>query len=117
MYEVFTSSVWEFGPILTPHKIVIEDETVTWSRNNGWNDLFLSNNINTILRRNISGVILLGSAINGRTIVINCFGGNNIVAEHFTDYDAERIKEILTESPLSNSNSLNNAFWNFNNIP
>lgn len=113
MYQEFKSSLWELGPLLTPHKIVIDDNTVTWTRNNGWNDLFLSNNTYTILRKNISGVFLNGSAINGRTVVINSFGGTSIVAEHFTDYDAQRIVEILTQNETENSHSLDDSFYGF----
>ena len=95
MYEVFESSPWKFCSY--PDEITIEDHTVTWKRNNGVRDLFLSESTQTVARRNISGVTILGNSIYGCTVIINCYGGMDIVGEHFEDYDAERIRDLLTK--------------------
>ena len=91
----FTSAVTRFGSILTPEKLVINDQFVIWSQNKGATSLFLANSKIIIPRNTISAIEIDGGLI-GTDLYIFSFGGQYIRCKNFTLSDAKSIKHLLT---------------------
>ena len=94
----FSSAVTRFGPILTPEKLIINDQFVIWSQNKGATSLFLASSKIIIPRNTISAIELDGGLV-GTDVYIFSFGGQHIRCKNFTISDAKAIKHILTSQP------------------
>ncbi len=94
----FSSAVTRFGSILTPEKLVINDQFVIWSQNKGATSLFLANSKIIIPRNTISAIEIDGGLI-GTDVYIFSFGGQYIRCKNFTLSDAKSIKHLLTTQP------------------
>lgn len=92
-YE-FRSHLTRGGDPITPENILIQKGVVTWSKNKGWDALFLERIHISIPISMISAVVIHKKFI-GADIVIYATGFMNITARHFTHQDAFAIRKLL----------------------
>ena len=89
--EEFTSSITRMGPVLTPHRITITSDIVTWRRRNS---VLLGVDSTQVKRASITSVDIVDNVI-GCDIVIHAQGHPNIIATNFSSSDAKRIRELI----------------------
>jgi hypothetical protein len=91
MKMVFKSSITRLGPILTPERIMIDDNAVTYTKRNS--HLIGVDEISIPLNR-ISGVEV-NKHLWGATIFINSTGTKTIIAKNFTWKDAKNVQREI----------------------
>jgi len=89
--EEFTSSITRMGPVLTPHRITITSDIVTWRRRNS---VLIGVDSTQVKRASITSVDIFDNVI-GCDIVIHAQGHPNIIATNFSSSDAKRIRELI----------------------
>jgi hypothetical protein len=89
--EEFTSSITRMGPVLTPHRITITSDIVTWRRRNS---VLIGVDSTQVKRASITSVDIVDNVI-GCDIVIHAQGHPNIIATNFSSSDAKRIRELI----------------------
>jgi hypothetical protein len=89
--EEFTSSITRMGPVLTPHRITITSDMVTWRRRNS---VLIGVDSTQVKRASITRVDIVDNVI-GCDIVIHAQGHPNIIATNFSSSDAKRIRELI----------------------
>ena len=94
VYE-FKNRLSRLGDPTAPERIKITPTTVTWSKNKGYGELWLSSDEVTIHRSKITGVII-NSKLVGCGINISSSGFNSINARAFSQEDANAIRDILS---------------------
>ena len=87
----FSSAITRGGNVLTPEKIIISTDFITWKKRNKY--LIGVDSISIPLDK-ISGVEIQNKIL-GADIMIISNGLSKITAKNFTAADAEKIKEIL----------------------
>jgi hypothetical protein len=89
--EEFTSSITRMGSVLTPHRIKITNDIVTWSKRNS---VLIGVDSTQVKRASITSVDIVDNVI-GCDIVIHAQGHPNIIATNFSGSDAQRIRELI----------------------
>ena len=90
----FSSSITRMGPVLTPHRIIITNEFVTWRRRNS---ILLGVDSTQVKRASITSVDIVDNVI-GCDVVIHAQGHPNIIATNFSSSDAEEIRDLILNS-------------------
>jgi len=93
MDEEFQSAFLRGGNILTPERIIITDDSVTWKKRNSF---LIGTDSKTIPIDSIASIDI-DQKLWGANITITSFGQDKIEAKNFTGADADRIKELLEE--------------------
>jgi hypothetical protein len=90
----FSSSITRMGPVLTPHRITITNEFVTWRRRNS---ILLGVDSTQVKRASITSVDIVDNVI-GCDVVIHAQGHPNIIATNFSSSDAKEIRSLILNS-------------------
>jgi hypothetical protein len=91
MTREYKSAITRGGGILTPERIVITDNSVTWKKRNNY---LIGVDSKTIPIGSISS-IEIDQKIWGANITINSFGQGIIIANNFSRSDAKEIKQEI----------------------
>jgi hypothetical protein len=89
----FSSAITRGGNMLTPEKIIISTDYITWKKRNKY---LIGVDSISIPRDKLSGVEIQNK-IWGVDISITSFGMSGIIAKNFTAADAKKIREILID--------------------
>ena len=87
----FSSSITRMGPVLTPHRITITNDMVTWRRRNS---VLIGVDSTQVKRASITSVDIIDHVI-GCDIVIHAQGHPNIIATNFSGSDAKEIRQLI----------------------
>ena len=90
--KVFTSSIIRGGDVLTPERIIITENDVTWKKRN---KILIGEDTISIARKNITS-IEVNEKMWGADIRISSFGGGTIIGRNFSKEDCEEMRRILT---------------------
>jgi hypothetical protein len=90
-HEEFSSRITRMGSVLTPHRIIITNDMVTWRKRNS---VLVGVDSTQVKRASITSVDIVDNVI-GCDIVIHAQGHPNIIATNFSGSDAERIRELI----------------------
>lgn len=89
--EEFTSSITRMGSILTPHRITITSDIVTWSKRNS---ILIGVDSTQVKRASITGVDIVDNVI-GCDVIIHAQGHPSIKATNFSSADARAVRNLL----------------------
>ena len=89
----FSSNILLGGNILTPDKLIITEESVTYKKRNKY---LIGEDSTTISLKNVSSVEIDRNLIDSH-IKISSYGGGDILAQDFSIGDANKIKKIIEE--------------------
>lgn len=93
---VFKSSIWRFGPIITPQYFSVTENGIEYCKLKIKNYLGVSPDIAYVEKRFINGVFLKSHFFTGTEIVIEYISGKYLHLRNFSRRDAEYISDMLT---------------------
>ena len=91
---IIRSQFSRFGDPTAPHIIVITNKFLTWKKNKGYGELWLSSDSVTIQLDKITGVHIHSKLI-GCALEITTQGLLSIYARNLRECDAEMLREVL----------------------
>lgn len=94
MKEYFKSSFTRGGSILAPEIICIDDKNVTWTKNRGFDWLYLLKDSLTIKKDRITSVTIIDHLI-GVSLYIMTNGESDMMIRNLKLEDAEKMKSLL----------------------
>lgn len=94
MTETFSSSILNFGPWLTPYKVIINDKYVVCSKNYGYSSLYLTTTKISMKKEMITNCVIIDNLL-WHDIIIITSSGERVVLKHFNKSDAEEILRLI----------------------
>jgi len=92
----FRAAITRGGSILTPDRLIISKDTVTYKKRNK----YLINVDSTSIPISKISSVELDTSILGTDIIIKSFGAGKIICKKFTKSDAKKIKRIIQERSI-----------------
>lgn len=90
----FTSSILNFGPILTPYRVDVDDNYVVCSRNNGFFSLYLTRSTICLKKKNINNYAIIDNLFWTNVVMVTS-SGERVKLRHFSMGDAQEILSLI----------------------